>query len=99
MVFWATNQPEGEIVAAVAGKQIRVRRVILCTDSNAAFYLRNGSDAAIAPAIILRPAGTCLADITYRDVLPQTPAGSAMKLYYGGAVLTTHSIWLEYVLV
>lgn len=97
-VYFADNPAIGEIVAGVAGRIIRVRRVIFTSDQNGWFELRHspgtGQEAPIAPRLYMRAAGMSPMDLSFPREVPQTPAGAGLGFHTEMA--SGFSLWVEY---
>jgi len=95
-----TDGFSGNVVAAVAGKRIRVRRLIVSTSVNTGFTLRQdvgGPDQAdVAPTLQGRTGGTAI-DLRFDREAPQTAPGKALGYFTDG--IGAYGVWIEYELV
>lgn len=102
MVHYQTHTSgfAANVVAATAGKRIRVQRVILSTAINTQFTLKQdiggASDAAIGPTFEGR-AGAGPMDLRFRKEQPQTAPGVALG--YESTGIGNYGVWIEYDLV
>lgn len=85
-------------VAAVPGKRIRLKRLIVSTDTNTGFTLAQdigGASAAdISPKFQIRASGGGI-DYVFIDEKPQTGPGLSLG-YTIDAVSASTGVWIEY---
>lgn len=82
---------------AVAGKRIRIRRLIISTSINGSIEFKQDvggpSEAIVLPQLEARATGPAL-DLAFERELPQTAPGLALG--YESAIAGEHGIWVEY---
>jgi hypothetical protein len=96
------DSSEGELVAAVAGKVIRVRRLTVSTEGNGWFQLRHsmgkGGEGDVTQKYYLQIAGTNVLDLAFERDMPQTPRGTSLGVATN-LMMTSYSVYVEYELV
>lgn len=98
-VYFATHAAEtsATIAAAVSGRRIRIRRVIVSTAANGGVEFKQdvggGSEARILPELQARSTGPAL-DFSFDKELPQAAPG--LSIGYESAIAGDHGIWVEY---
>lgn len=84
-------------IAAVAGKRIRVRRLIVTSAINTRITLQQDlggpNQADIAPVLESRQGGSPI-DLSFPDECPQTAVGESLG--YVASAIGDYGIWIEY---
>lgn len=101
MVFFVSlASAESNLVqGAVDGKRIRVRRVIITTDTNGSVMLMadpSGANTPVMPRLEARAAGSPV-DLYFEREFPITGSGEALG--FSTDVGGRHGLWIEYELV
>lgn len=102
-VYFATHQAGIAQVAVLgtAGKRIRVRRLIVSTDTNSTFVLQQdvggAAQADVSPRFQARAGGTAL-NFSFPNEKPETAPGHSLG-YLIDAVSATSAVWIEYDIV
>jgi len=98
-VYFGSHTMEGSatVSGGVAGRRLRVRRVIITTSLNGEVQIKQDpggpSEALILPPLQARAGGSVL-DLCFDRELPQT--GPGMSLGYSTTVPGRHGVWIEY---
>jgi len=88
----------GELVPAVAGKIIRVRRLIISSDDSGWFQLKDGDDGDVTHKFYIRVNGANTIDLHYERDAPQTPRGLSLRLG-SNLLMSSYCVYVEYELV
>jgi len=88
----------GELVPAVPGRIIRVRRLIISTDANGWFQLKHGGEGDVTHKFYMRVGGASTIDLQYERDTPQTPHGASLGLDTN-VLMSSYCVYVEYELV
>ena len=98
-VYFASNltSTTATISPPVAGKRIRIRRLIVSTSVNGGIEFKQdiggSSEAIVLPQLEARSTGPAL-NLAFARELPQTAPGLALG--YESAIAGQHGVWVEY---
>jgi len=85
------------VISAVPGKRIRVRRLIFSTAVNTSFTLRQdvgGGNQADIAATLQGRTGAGAMDLRFEQEMPQTAPGEALGYFTDG--FGNYGVWIEY---